>query len=107
MKYIIKVGMGYGDGSSAALGFIGSIKYGFMEKAARGEVDYVDKHGDIAINKMFTLENKKKARVYNNEESVDTDVNLLRNNFNGLSYLFVKVPVQDSEAKAMRVARRK
>lgn len=106
MKYIIKVAMGYGDGSMAPLGYIASIKYGFIEKAARGEVGYIDKYGDIAINKMFKLEKKSAARVYNTQDSVEKDITLLKRNFNGLHYFFLPVQVSDNDARLMRSHRK-
>lgn len=106
MKYIIEVGMEYNDGDSASLGYIGSIKYSFIEKASKGEVKYLDKYGDVAINKMFSLAHKKDARVYDTEIKVDNDIKLLRKNFTGLHYVFCKVRIDEEAAKAMRQQRK-
>lgn len=106
MKYIIEVGMEYNDGDSASLGYIGSIKYSFIEKASKGEVKYLDKYGDVAINKMFSLAHKKDARVYDTEIKVDNDIKLLRKNFTGLHYVFCKVKIDEEAAKAMRQQRK-
>jgi hypothetical protein len=106
MKYIIEVGLEYNDGDSASLGYIGSIKYSFIEKASRGEVKYIDRHGDVAINKMFSLSHKKDARVYNTEAKVDEDISLLRKNFTGLHYVFCKIRIDDDTAKAIRKERK-
>lgn len=107
MKYIIEVGIDYQDGEPISLGYISSIKYSFIEKASRGEVKYLDKYGDVAINKMFSLAHKKDARVYDNETKVDNDIKLLRKNFNGLRYIFVKIPISDEDAKLIRQRRKK
>ena len=107
MKYLIKVGIDYGEGSSAELGYIGAIKYKFIEKASKGEVKYLDKYGDVEINKMFTLERKRSARVYDTETKVDSDIKLLRNNFTGLHYVFIKIPIDDETAKTIRKERTK
>lgn len=106
MKYIIEVGMEYNDGDSASLGYIGSIKYSFIEKASKGEVKYLDKYGDVAINKMFSLAHKKDARVYDTEIKVDNDIKLLRKNFTGLHYVFCKVKIDEEAAKVMRQQRK-
>lgn len=106
MKYIIEVGMEYNDGDSALLGYIGSIKYSFIEKASKGEVKYLDKYGDVAINKMFSLAHKKDARVYDTEAKVDSDIMLLRKNFTGLHYVFGKVKVDEETARAIRKERK-
>lgn len=106
MKYIIKVGIDYGDGDSASIGYIGSIKYSFIDKASKGEVKYLDRYGDVAINKMFSLVHKNSARVYDNETKVDNDIKLLRNNFNGLHYVFCKISIDEEIAKAMRKERK-
>ena len=107
MKYLIKVGLEYSDGDSAEIGYIGSIKYGFIEKASKGQIKYTDKWGDIEINKMFSLARKKEARVYDNETKVDNDIKLLRKNFNGLRYIFVKIPISEEDAKIIRQRRKK
>lgn len=106
MKYIIEVGLDYQDGDSILLGYIGSIKYSFIDKASRGEVKYLDKYGDVAINKMFSLAHKKDARVYDNETKVDNDIKLLRENFTGLHYIFHRVNVSEETAKAIRKERK-
>lgn len=106
MKYIIEVKIDYQQGEPIKLGFISSIKYNFIEKAARGEVKYLDKYGDVAINKMFSLGNKKEARVYDNEIKIDNDIKVLRNNFTGLHYMFCKVTITEDEAKAIRSGRK-
>lgn len=107
MKYIIEVGLEYSDGDSTSLGYIGSIKYSFIEKASKGEVKYLDKYGDIAINKMFSLANKKDARVYDNETKVDNDIKLLRKNFTGLHYIFGRVRIDEEMAKTIRKERKR
>ena len=94
MKYIIEVKIDYQQGEPIELGFISSIKYNFIEKAARGEVKYLDKYGDVAINKMFSLGNK------NNE------IIALRSNFAGLHYMFCKVNITEDEARAIRSGRK-
>ena len=106
MKYIIEVGIDYQDGDSISLGYIGSIKYSFIDKASRGEVKYLDKYGDVAINKMFSLAHKKDARVYDNETKVDNDIKLLRKNFTGLHYIFCKITINEETAKAIRKERK-
>lgn len=106
MKYIIEVGIDYQDGEPISLGYIGSIKYSFIERAARGEVKYLDKYGDVAINKMFSLGNKKDARVYDNEIKIDNDIRALRSNFAGLHYMFCKVNITEDEARAIRSGRK-
>lgn len=106
MKYIIEVGMGYSDGDSMSLGYISSIKYSFIEKASKGEVKYLDRHGDVAINKMFSLAHKKEARIYDTEDKVDADIKLLRTNFTGLHYVFGKIRIDEETAKLMRKQRK-
>lgn len=106
MKWVIEVGLDYGYGDSASLGYIGSIKYSFIDKASKGEVEYLDRHGDVAINKMFSLAGNKGARVYNSETKVDEDIKLLRDNFTGMHYVFGKVRVDEETAKAIRRERK-
>lgn len=102
MKYLIKVGLDYGENCSTELGYIRSISYSYIKKASSGEVQYRDKYGDVDIKKMFHLSLRKQARVYDSEKKVNEDIQLLRNDFNGLHYVFIKIEISEEEAKQIR-----
>lgn len=107
MKYIIKVILNFEESGSADLGYVGSIKYSFIEKAARDEVVYRDRYGEVIINKMFSIERATRARVYDTEAKLASDLALLRDNFSGLHYEFNVVPISEADAIKIRNSRKK
>lgn len=106
MKHVICIGMDTADGTNYKLGYIGTVHYAFIKKAHEGTVNFRDRYGEVMVNKMFSTENKKKAKVYDTEDACLKEINFLRNEFRGLGYTFTKSFVNENEAMIIRNNRR-